>query len=362
MKQPYFSLIFACFFITSISHAQLTKGTKTMDFDGGLSTSFNRYKNVNYFSKNNTFSLNANTSLGYFLNKNWLLGGGVGLGLSRSYNNVDNLLGTTNDKITKNNKIDYRIQSIIRYYLKNTDKQGIFIFANTQFSGYNDILKPGLFPGTSRSIAYDTEFNWSAGVGMHKMLNEQIAAEAILYYSDNKQVSLNVYTRNFFRTLDKKNAEAPPQYIAQNRWLADGSLSINYATNTGKLNASAGIFGGKMLTDRWMLGSGLSFSVASASAGITLSPFVRYYIPVTNRLFVFPFIGSSMYYYKQDKNKYANISFDRGIGYNYFLTHSMALSGIINANLNLSKNTNDNTENKRTSGNMSINAGLSYFF
>ena len=85
MKQPYFSLIFACLFITSISYAQLTKGTKTMDFDGGLSTSFNRYKNVNYLSKRNTFQLNANGTLGYFLNKNWLLGGGVGLGLSRSY-------------------------------------------------------------------------------------------------------------------------------------------------------------------------------------------------------------------------------------------------------------------------------------
>ena len=362
MKHSYISLLFACLFITSVSHAQLTKGTKTMDLFGNLSTSFSRYKDVSYLSKGNTFRLNANGSLGYFLNKNWLLGGGVGLGLSRSYNNVDNLLGTTNDKISKNIRIDYSVRSIIRYYAKNTEKQGIFVFANTQFLGYVNILKPGLLAGTSKSVTDNADFSWSAGIGVHKMLNEQIAAEAILYYSDNKLVSLNVYTRNFFRTLDKKNAEAPPQYIAQNRWLADGSLSINYATNTGKLNASAGIFGGKMLTDRWMLGSGLSFSVASASAGITLSPFVRYYIPVTNRLFVFPFIGSSMYYYKQDKNKYANISFDRGIGYNYFLTHSMALSGIINANLNLSKNTNDNTENKRTSGNMSINAGLSYFF
>ena len=362
MKHSYISLLFACLFITSISHAQLTKGTKTMDFDGNLFTSFSRYKDANYFSKRNTFQLNANGTLGYFLNKNWLLGGGVGLGLSRTYNNVDNLLGTMNDKISRNIKIDYSVRSIIRYYVKNVDKQGIFVFANTQFSGYNDILKPGLFPGTSRSIAYDTYFNWSTGIGMHKMLNEQIAAEAILYYSDNKLVSLNVYTRNFFRTLDKKNAEAPPQYIAQNRWLADGSMSVNYATNTGKLNASAGIYVGKMLTDRWMLGSGFSFNIGSTFASISVAPFVRYYIPISNRLFVFPFIGSSMNYSKQGKNKFASISFDRGIGYNYFLTRSMALSGTINANLNLSKSADDNAENKRTSGNMTINAGLNYFF
>ena len=362
MKHSYISLLFACLFITSISHAQFTKGTKTMDFYSGLSTSFNRNKNLNYFSKGNTFQLNANGTLGYFLNKNWLLGGGVGLGLSRSYNNVDNLLGTTNDIIRKNIRINYSVRSIIRYYVKNTDKQGMFVFANTQFSGYNDILKPGLVAGTPKSIAYDTYFNWSTGIGMHKMLNEQIAAEAVLYYSDNKRISLNVYTRNFFRTLDKKNVEAPPQYIARNRWLADGSLGINYATNTGKLSAGIGILGGKMLTDRWMLGSGLSLSAGSASGSISLSPFVRYYIPVTNRLFVFPFIGSSMYYYQQNKTKYANISFNRGIGYNYFLTHSMALSGTINANLNLTKNANDNAENKSTYGNMSINAGLNYFF
>ena len=193
MKHSYIPLLFACLFITSVSHAQITKGTKTMDLFGDLSTSFNRYKDANYLRKGNTFRLNANGSLGYFLNKNWLLGGGVGLGLFRSYNKVDNLLGSTNDKISKNIRIDYSVRSIMRYYAKNTDKQGIFVFANTQFSGYNDILKPGLFPATSRSIAYDTEFNWSAGVGMHKMINEQIAAEAILYYSDNKLVSLNAY-------------------------------------------------------------------------------------------------------------------------------------------------------------------------
>lgn len=362
MKQPYISLLFACLFITSVSHAQLTKGTKTMDLFGGLSTSFSWYKGGNYLSKGNTFRLNANGGLGYFLNKNWLLGGGVGLGFSRSYNNVDNLLGTTNDRISKNIRIDYSVRSIIRYYAKNTEKQGIFVFANTQFLGYVNILKPGLLAGTSKSVTDNADFSWCAGIGMHKMLNEQIAAEAILYYSDNKFVSLNVHTRNFFRTLDKKNVEAPPQYIAKNRWLADGFLGINYATNTGKLSGSAGIYGGKMLTDRWMLGSGLSLSAGSASGSINLSPFVRYYIPVTNRLYVFPFIGSSMYYYKQGKTKYANISFDRGIGYNYFLTHSMALLGTINANLNLNKSVDDNSENKRTNGNMSINTGLNYFF
>ena len=117
-----------------------------------------------------------------------------------------------------------------------------------------------------------------------------------------------------------------------------------------------------MLTDKWMLGSGVSLSASSVLAEITVSPFVRYYIPLTNRFFIFPFIGSSMYYSKQNAIKYANISFDRGIGYNYFLTRSIALSGTINANLNLSKSTDDNSENKRTRGNMSINAGLNYFF
>ena len=365
MKQPYFSLIFACLFITSISYAQLTKGTKTMDFYSGLSTSFSRYKDVNYSSKGNNFQLNANGSLGYFLNKNWLVGGGIGLGYFYNMNEQVTKLGN-NDAKTTSSTFYYSIRPIVRYYVKNTDKYGTFLFANAQLSADNYVLQLVASPATPKTKSNNTYFNWSMGVGMHKMLNEQIAAEAILYYSDNKVVSLNAYARNFFRTLDKKNVETPPQYIAQNRWLANGSVSINYATNTGKIDARIGIYGGKMLTDRWMLGSDFSISAASASAGIFLSPFVRYYIPITNRLFVFPFIGSSMYYYKQDKSRYGNISFDRGIGYNYFLTHSIALSGTINANLNLSKNTNTNTstnnESKSRKGNMSINAGLNYFF
>lgn len=361
MKQPYISLIFACLFITSVSHAQFTKGTKTMDMFDGLSTSFNRSKEGNNIFKNGSSNANASGILGYFLNRNWLVGGGIGVSYFHNKNEQITSSGINDSKSTSFT-FGYNIRTITRYYVKNTDKYGTFLFANTQFSGDNYVLQPVASPATPKTKTNNTYFDWSAGVGMHKMLNEQIAAEAIIYYSDNKVVSLNAYTRNFFRTLDKKNMEAPPQYIAQNRWLADGSLGINYATNTGKLTANAGIFGGKMLTDRWMLGSGLSFSAGSASGGINLSPFVRYYIPVTNRLFVFPFIGSSMYYYKQDKNKYANISFDRGIGYNYFLTRSMALSGTINANLKLSNNADDNIKSKRTSGNMSINTGLNYFF
>ena len=362
MKHSYISLIFACLFITSISHAQLTKDTKTIDFNGNLFTTFYRTKNANYFNKTNTFGIGINNSLGYFLNKNWFIGAGVGFDYSRTYIKVDNLLGTANNRVSRNIKIDYSASTIIRYYVKNTDKQGVFIFGNTQYLSSSDIIKPGILPGTSKSIAYNDYFDWSAGVGMHKMLNEQIAAEAILYYSDNKVVSLNLYTRNFLKTLDKKNQEAPPQYIAKNRWLADGSFTLNYDINTSKLNSFASIFGGKMLTDRWMLGSGVSLSASSVLGEITVSPFVRYYIPLTNRLFIFPFIGSSMNYSKQNAIKNANISFYKGMGYDYFLTRSVALSGTINANLNLSKSTDDNSDNKRTSANMNINAGLNYFF
>lgn len=361
MKHSYFFPVFTLLFLTTFCSAQLSKGTKTIGLGGGISASFSKNEFPNSKSKSNTQSVRANTSVGYFLSEKWLLGGSIGMGLSHSgsktIDNVNNLKPSIN-----NYQISYGLGAFARFYFKNTDKLGVFLFSNIDDYGNFNSIKQVDNPTNVSSKSNNNIFYWSAGAGMHKMLNEQLAAEAVLYYDDNKNLGISAYLRNFIKTLDKTNEDTPPQYIAQNTWLVDANFNTGYNFSSKYFSIGIGGLGGKMVTNRLMLGSSFSMVLGSSSyKSINVSPFVRYYIPISHRLYVFPYIGSSIYSNKNAIGTNSHISFNRGVGYNYFLTKFIAVSGTIDADLSHDGRAQVDGESKNSGSRLNINAGISYF-
>lgn len=357
--------LIASLFTFNFGHAQLTKGTKSLGVYGNSEVYFSNSRSKDNANTLNNQSINLRGSLGYFLGKNWAVGGSLGFGLGH-YKQTSS--GINTDQQTRFNG-SYNVGSAARYYVKNTAKQGAFVFAEAAYLGGNNqenITENGLNTSNSTSNGF---YFWRFGVGMHQMISEQIAAEGTLYYGRNyigeNEVQLSITPRVFFKTLDKKNAKEAPQYLAKNRWLVDGFLSINRNTARTDLYASASVTGGKMLTNRWLVGSSIGLtSNIFARNGVSAAPFVRYYIPLTNRFYIFPYLGSTLSYAGKKGESNSNIRLDRGLGYHYFLTRSIALSGTIDGDLEhytTVAKTPQSIDYQSNSGRLGINMGMSYF-
>ena len=357
--------LIASLFTFNFSYAQLTKGTKSLGINGNSEVYFSDSKSQDNANTLNNQSLNLRGSLGYFLGKNWAVGGSLGFGLGH-YKRTSSGINTAQQ--TRFNG-SYNIGSAARYYLKNTAKQGVFLLAEAAYLGGNNqdnSIENGI--NTSNSSSSDYHF-WRFGIGMHQMISEQIAAEGTLYYGRNysgdNELQLSITPRVFFKTLDKKNAKEAPQYLAKNRWLLDGFLAINGNITRQQLYAYAGVTGGKMLTDRWLVGSniGISANVYDQNS-VSAAPFVRYYIPLTRRLYIFPYLGATFSYAGKKEQSNSNIRLDRGVGYHYFLTRSIALSGTIDGDLEhytTVATTPQTIDYQSNSGRLGINMGVSYF-
>jgi hypothetical protein len=342
------SLVFCTFF----AQAQLSKGTMTVGASGNIGFSFIKSTQNNNTGKNNGIGLSAYPSVGYFLSSRWMLGSGIGVGFSTG--KQKNAVPSPNISTDLTSRsFNFRINPFMRYYLKNTEKTGIFLFAGAQYYGGKTTRKNNINPNFSSS-SFEDYFDWSAGIGMQRMINPQIAIEGSLSYGDSKSIYLGFGLCNFVTMADK--SEAVEGYITKGRLLTEGNAGIGYFTNTSTVNFSYSIFMGKMLSDRFMIGSGSYLRIGDSDYLISLSPQVRYYIPVTKRLFVYPYIGGQFSAQKTIV-KYSSISFDRGIGYNYFLTKYVALTGDFNGNLSSYKE--GNRQNRK--GNASINMGITQF-
>jgi hypothetical protein len=342
------SLVFCTFF----AQAQLSKGTMTVGAGGGINVSFTKASQDGFFSKFNNGSLNISPSVGYFVNSRWLLGSGVRLGVYQSKQS-ENFPQPNPQVDLTTRSFNFNVSPFVRYYLKNAEKTGIFLYANTLYSG-GWTRRINKINSAASSSSYNDNFNWSAGIGMQRMINPQIAVEGSLGYSDNKNIYMGIGLRNFVTMNDK--SEAVAAYITKGRLLVDGSIGLSYFTPNSSLSFSYYSFIGKMVSDKFMIGGGSSYSTGGGTYWFSLSPQVRYYIPITNRLLVYPYIGGRLNAEKQNE-KTSSLSFDRGIGYNYFLTKYVALSGEINGNLN---SNNQNNAKIRT-GNVSINVGITQF-
>jgi hypothetical protein len=370
MKPFSFFMLIASLSMPIFSHAQLTKGTKMANATAYMYASLGNDKSSNNSSKSNQEYLDLSTSLGYYMGKNWLVGGSVGTGFF--YSDLANTgTGSVQTEQTRFNAF-YNMGLFMRYYVKNTKKQGVFLLLKGDTYGVHDKINTTINGvKTDNDGSNRTDYSWNIGVGMHHKLNEEIAAEGTLRFGrswgGDKHIELGIYPQMFVNKYKKKDSETPPQYIAKNRWLVNASLSMIYNITSEELNVGLGTTSGKMLTDKWMVGSHLNLSATtSAYKNLTAAPFVRYYIPLTHRFYIFPYLGAAFYYYGQKEDHDSGIRLDRGVGYNYFLTPSIALSGIIDGDIrhynSVSSNSTFNSSSyKSKSAQLAINLGINYF-
>lgn len=358
MRQFYFLLTFILFFFAENGYAQLTNGSQTLGGYGLIKTSYTKFVQSLGAQSSSSSYLGFSPTYGYYKNR-FLVGAALGSSFDWNRSKSDIVLNSYDDSY---HTFGYHFSPYLRYYTANNSKYAHFAFIEAGIYG--------TFSNRTRQVGNNTvevndpiNFTWNAGFGAHKIITDQLVAEGILYYNSDKRISFSVNLRPFYKSFDAKNQDAPPQYIAKNRWQIDGGFSTGYDFNQESLSLGISAFGGKMVTNHFMIGSGLR-----ASAGIptddnisyssfTFSPFVRYYIPISNRFYAYPFIDASFYWSKNNSSSnYSNISFDRGIGLQYFLTRSFALTGIV-------KGAFERTKSNFTgvNGSAALTLGFSYF-
>ncbi len=355
MRQFYFLLTFFLFFFTENTYAQLTNGTKSLGGYANIGGYYSGNKSSQTFAyKNLSRSMGFGFTPSYAVFKNnFLLGASIGNGLSGNKSITENV---TNSNKLSSIYYSFTLNPYVHYYIKNDSKHAFFLYADLNYYGSlsNTKLQSG---NQSSNTLYTDNFTWRAGFGGHKVINKNFVAEGLLYYGSNGNIAFSAGLRHFYTTLDSKNQEAPP-HIAKNRWQVEASF---YADNNFKDKTNYigfNVFGGKMLDNHFMVGSGVNFGMSGFSSklstNLSLTPFVRYYIPISNRLYAYPYIGAEA---NLNSNNNSSINFSRGIGFQYFMTQNLALT--CNATGYFKRNKNDS--NIQTSANGLLNFGFSYF-
>jgi hypothetical protein len=359
MRHFYFLLTFFLFFFAQNGFAQLTNGTQIV---GGyalmntyLSKSRSTYSNTTIASRLTDNSLSVVPSYGYFKNK-FLIGGSLLVSTQWRNYKSDNGMKTATESFQN---LGFNFNPSLSYYTLNNKKFAQFMFINTGISSNFHHERVNNTQSTKNKF----DWTWTAGVGGHKVLAEDFIAEGTVSYSKNKTIALSANLRRFYQKFDKKKQDTPPQYIAKNRWQIAGGFYANYNLDQKNTYISGSVFGGKMVSNHFMLGGDLNASTdlptssKSSYSRISTNPFVRYYIPISNRFYAFPFIGSSIYADKNGDNKksfYAE--FNRGLGFQYFLNRNLALTCFSNGKIRVYKNS-DSSAN----ANGGLTIGLSYF-
>ncbi|MBL7813495.1 MAG: hypothetical protein JNL70_00720 [Saprospiraceae bacterium] len=360
MRHSYFIIATILCLFSQNAHAQLVNGSKSLGLYGSVSASISRLESTNLQStaiKAHYYSANQGITPSYAIfENNFLFGGEIGGSFS----------GFFNENVTQNQKWTHlyysaKINSFVRYYVKNSSKVGYFVFAD---AAYWNTLENHRFESSNinqkvNSSDFDNNdyFNWKVGFGGHKVLNKNFLAEAIIYYENNENIAFYAGLRHIYTAFDKKNTEATPQYIVKSRWQIDASINAKNNHKTKDEAFGMYVFGGKMLNNHFMFGSSISVGMYDFSHVlkyyINVSPFVRYYIPITNRFYAYPEIGFSAMY---NNKSYKSIGFQRNIGLQYFMTQNLALTCITTGYFN-----HYNSSDKRTAANANFQFGISYF-
>lgn len=353
MKQINLFTLFL--FISFTVKAQLPVGTKTINLNSGFNSYYGKNSHRGLKSGNSSHSLGITPSLNAFVTKNLYVGGTLDFSSRRNWARYDNAEESSSYLKTA-------VGANLRYYAANNAKTGFFLFSSAlldfRFSKFNK-------NGAKNNPSPEDYFTWNGGIGGHKMLNEQLAAEATLFYSNsngNDAINFRGYLANFIRRLDKKSQEATPQYVAKNRVIANGNLSLTYESGAKNFYSNAVLFWGKFFTDRLMLAGGISTfhnayklpTGSTNSTGFALAPQIRYYIPLSSRFYLFPYITST---FGVSSNSNSYLIFDKGVGFNHFLTRNVALSGVFSFNPNI----NNSADVKSTQLTTRVNCGLAYF-
>jgi outer membrane protein W len=213
---------------TTIGNANLGENNTTFGSEGSSAAIRNKY-----------FSLRVNPTFGYFLIKNFAVGGTASFYYNTSkshvYDDKGSLTGETNGNTSSLN-----LSPFIRYYFGKDSKTRFYIQANGTYGimlHYKYVSKSydnGTVEGTgSSAIPKDKIYGYGGSVGLNRFLNESVAlnvnvgynymkddshsvSEYNSTYSSGKSESRSIYQSNsitwnlgltYFPVLKKKNSE-----------------------------------------------------------------------------------------------------------------------------------------------------------
>lgn len=363
MKQFSLLTLLLCFSLSI--KAQIAPKTQTLELFSFFNQNYQKQSQQNTSSKGVSTSTNINPSLGYFLTDDWMVAGGFNWGARWERGSSSS---TFSNHTFSSVDLNLGLNAATRYYIRNDSINGVFVFLNGQYS--SDIINQQKFNDNKTKNPLTSYWEWQTGIGLHRFIDKNVAAESALFYAKSKyqqQLRMAIYLKNFFESTDKKSQDAPPQYIAKNRLLIDGNVAFDYIFTNKSASLNLSGLCGKFVTDRFMLGGNFSTgayaikSIINNQDSVTvkghlyLGAFTRYYIPLSSRLFIYPYVAANFSYNSLE----SSFNTDYGLGYAYFLTKNIALSGT--GRLKPKFSSSDSPETKELTNSAYINCGIAYY-
>jgi hypothetical protein len=309
-------------------HAQFEKGTKSYFGDAKMEFSSSTFSQYQGLTLNRT-EYGLSPGIGSFLNDDIFM---FGQGIFNSTSTSSTYLGNPNNKSSQSS---YGGQLGVRLYAFNTPKYNLFAELSTSVlagsrtgSGSQDILTPKISVGTNvmmnNTNALDIELSYSKIAELR--YKNPFENSANLF-------ALNVSLGNFISS--KNDEEDMTDLTTAGRNTINGSFTygvVSYSYDSKSIlvfNPDYGHFVAKNL----MLGAKLNMSWQSAyDAVLSLQPYIRYYIPVSNKLFVYPNANLNYNNDNQTTRYFAStftLNYAFGVGATYFIKRNLALEGDI---------------------------------
>jgi hypothetical protein len=334
-------LFFALMLISTFSQAQIGLNTKTLSGNAALGYQITSGNNF----KLNTTAAVFNPTFGKFIGKKTLLT--LQSDMSYAGYSIDPPQGYGNSEIS-----NVGLNAQIRHYI-NPDAK--FKFYGEAQVGATKYWYPaeyvnGPFEFTTGRIG--------ATVGANYFLNKTIALDAKVGYlreqnlagrgSRSNKFYLGVGLANFMHA-DSEVGEGD-ELIEKGRKSIDGNIGVNFDDfgSFYQLKAEYSQF----VATGFMLGgsieaAGGTFAQRFRFNGLKVDAGLRYYIPLTKKLFIYP--EAKVTYLSLSTNKF---SYEFGVGMNYFIKKNVALD------IDLFKL---NAVNELTNTFLGANVGLKYF-
>jgi hypothetical protein len=336
-------LLFFALFMTSIIHAQITKGSWLVG--GNL---ISDYESVE--ERGDQFRLILSPEVGYSITDNIMLGGQ--LSFVSSFD--ENTFASTT-----------RIRPFARYFLNPSSEGNIFF----------------------GEISADLELNadptniYTVGLGVNRFLNPSVALEGGLKYilvtnsfedetSSGALLSLGVQAY-LGRELMANRKSAQPTFGKGTLLLGTSSAVLSLDDQVFALGMTPNI--GYFLSDQFVIGATLigSFSTRTDDANVDafrfgLNPFARYYLPLEGRCRYFAQLGGGFVQDRIDRDfgefKTNSINFNAVIGTNVFVTTDLAIELGLGFTYESSELNNEIGEGTIDRYNVGLNIGFQYFW
>jgi hypothetical protein len=168
MKKTLFAMMAVC--AGTFATAQVKKGDKLVGVSlGSLSytssdskTSYSNTPTV-YNSDGNSFSINVNPNILWFIQDNLGLGGGVNIGIYNSKSTSSNT-GSSNTTTSTYTQPSVYISPMARYYFGGSSKGMPFAQVNLQYGIYGGTSESKTSTGSSSETKTKPKGDWNAGL------------------------------------------------------------------------------------------------------------------------------------------------------------------------------------------------------